>query len=54
MIENEKTKEEKLYELFLQQKQTLDIFLEHHTITKEQYDISLNGLKEKMNIELDE
>ena len=41
MPDNEIQKEEKLRELFLQQKQTLDIFLEHHTITKEQYETEL-------------
>lgn len=54
MPDNEIQKEEKLRELFLQQKQTLDIFLEHHTITKEQYETSLNKLKEKMNIYFDD
>ena len=37
--------------LFDSQKQTLDTFLSTKAITKEQYDKSLNGLKEKMHIE---
>ncbi len=36
--------------LFDTQKETLDTFLSTKAITKEQYDKSLNGLKEKMNI----
>lgn len=38
-------------DLFKKQKETLDIFLEHGTITKEQYEKSLGALKEKMEIE---
>ncbi len=37
-------------ELFEKQKETLDIFLAHGTISKEQYDFSLNGLIKKMNL----
>jgi len=36
--------------LFDSQKETLDTFLETKAITKEQYDKSLNGLKNKMNL----
>lgn len=36
--------------LFENQKATLDTFLKTGAITKEQYEKSLNGLKEKMNI----
>lgn len=36
--------------LFERQKQTLDSFLERNAISKEQYNISLNTLKEKMNL----
>lgn len=36
--------------LFDAQKETLDTFLSTKAISKEQYDKSLNGLKEKMNI----
>lgn len=36
--------------LFDSQKETLDTFLSTKAITKEQYEKSLNGLKEKMNI----
>lgn len=38
-------------ELFYKQKETLDIFLAHGTISKEQYEVSLAGLKNKMKIE---
>lgn len=46
---NEKQKEE----LFLNQKNLLDTFLSTGAITKEQYDTSLNGLKEKMGLNKD-
>ena len=36
--------------LFEQQKKTLDLFLERRAITKEQYDLSLNTLVEKMEL----
>lgn len=39
-------------DLFIQQKQMLDTFLSTGAISKEQYDKSLNGLIEKMNIDL--
>lgn len=42
--------EEKKKQLFLTQKNTLDMFLEHNAISKSQYDSSLNYLIEKMNI----
>ena len=35
-------------ELFAKQKQTLDLFLERGAISKNQYDKSLNALREKM------
>lgn len=38
--------------LFNEQKELLDTFLKNGAISKEQYDTSLNGLKEKMQIEL--
>ena len=41
---------EKIVELFYKQKETLDSFLERDAISKEQYDISLNGLITKMGI----
>jgi len=34
--------------LFLQQKQLLDTFLEHKAINQAQYDVSYNGLIQKM------
>ena len=44
------TPEEKKKQLFLKQKNTLDLFLERNAISKAQYDKSLGDLKEKMNI----
>lgn len=44
--------EEKKIQLFLNQKKTLDIFLEKRAISQVQYDKSLGDLKEKMNINL--
>ena len=41
---------EKKKQLFLNQKKTLDLFLERNAISREQYDKSLGDLKEKMNI----
>ena len=45
---------EKIVELFYKQKETLDNFLERDAISKEQYDISLNGLISKMGITKEE
>ena len=45
---------EKNRQLFFRQKGLLDTFLEHHTISKEQYDKSLGDLKKKMGIETNE
>ena len=42
--------EEKKNQLFLAQKNTLDMFLERNAISKLQYDSSLNYLIAKMNI----
>ena len=42
------TPEQKKKELDLEQKYTLDTFLEHHAITKAQYDKSLGDLTAKM------
>lgn len=44
--------EEKKLQLFLNQKRTLDLFLEKRAISQAQYDKSLGDLKEKMNINL--
>ena len=44
------THKEKQEWLFRQQKDTLDRFLEHGAISKEQYNKSLHDLKEKMGI----
>jgi len=43
--------EEKKYQLFLNQKATLDAFLARGAITKAQYDKSFGDLKAKMGIE---
>lgn len=40
--------EEKKLQLFLNQKQTLDLFLERKAISQAQYDKSLGDLREKM------
>lgn len=45
---------EKNRQLFFQQKGLLDTFLEHHAISKEQYDKSLGDLKKKMRLQLDD
>ncbi|MBR5182174.1 MAG: hypothetical protein IKW88_07960 [Clostridiales bacterium] len=45
------TPEQKKRELYLEQKQTLDTFLEHHAITKAQYDKSLGDLTVKMGFD---
>ena len=43
--------EEKKRQLFEKQKQLLDTFLEHQTISWAQYDKSLGDLKSKMGME---
>ena len=40
--------EEKLHQLYLQQKETLDTLLAHGAITQAQHDKSLGDLREKM------
>ena len=45
------TPEEKKKQLFLKQKQTLDLFLERNAISKAQYDKSLRDLVEKMGMQ---
>lgn len=45
------TPEEKKKQLFLKQKNTLDLFLERNAISKEQYDKSLGDLREKMGMQ---
>ncbi len=44
------TPSEKMFDLFLRQKRTLDLFLERNAISKAQYDKSLGDLIEKMGI----
>ncbi len=46
------TPEEKKRQLFLNQKQTLDLFLERGAISQTQYDKSLGDLREKMGVKL--
>ena len=46
------TPEEKKKELFLRQKQTLDLFLERGAISKKQYDKNLGDLIEKMGMQI--
>lgn len=45
------TPEEKKKQLFLKQKQMLDLFLERNAISKAQYDKSLGGLIDKMGMQ---
>ena len=42
--------DEKKQRLFLKQKALLDTFREHNAISQDQYDKSLNDLREKMGI----
>ena len=49
--EQDQTREEKLKQLYLKQKHTLDLFLERGAISKEQYDKSLGDLTRKMGME---
>ena len=44
------TSEEKKQYLFLNQKKTLDLFLERGAISQVQYDKSLGDLREKMGV----
>ena len=46
------TYEEKNHRLFLEQKKTLDLFLERGAISKAQYEKSLHDLIAKMKIKL--
>ena len=46
------TPEQKKRELYLEQKFTLDSFLERNAISKAQYDKSLGDLIDKMGIEI--
>lgn len=45
------TSEEKKTQLFLEQKHTLDLFLERNAISQAQYDKSLGDLIEKMGMQ---
>ena len=44
--------EEKKVQLFLNQKQTLDLFLERGAISQAQYDKSLGDLRERKGVKL--
>ena len=46
------TPEEKKRYLFLNQKKTLDLFLERGAISQAQYDKSIGDLREKMGVKL--
>ena len=46
------SREEKHQQLFLKQKNTLDLFLERNAISKEQYDKSLGDIIEKMGMKM--
>ena len=46
------TPEEKKQYLFLNQKKTLDLFLERGAISQAQYDKSIGDLREKMGVKL--
>lgn len=45
--------DEKKLQLFLEQKKTLDLFLERGAITQKQYDKSYGDLREKMGITIE-
>ena len=45
------TAEEKKRELYIRQKQTLDLFLEHGAISRAQYEKSLGDLTVKMGMD---
>ena len=47
---NQPTHEEQLKKLYLDQKHTLELFLERGAISKEQYDKSLGDLTKKMGM----
>ena len=49
--ETKPDRKEQLKKLYLDQKNTLDIFLENGAITKAQYDKSLGDLTRKMGME---
>ena len=49
--ENRPSREEQLKKLYLDQKRTLDLFLERGAISKAQYDISLKELTDKLQID---
>lgn len=50
-LQPKKTREDQLKKLYLEQKHTLDIFLERRAITKAQYDKFLCDLTKKIGME---
>ena len=50
LINDFATYEQKQKELFLRQKETLDLFLERNAISQKQYDKSLGDLRDKMGM----
>lgn len=50
---NQMTPAEKKQKLFLDQKETLDIFLKNGAISQAQYNKSLGDLREKMGVQND-
>ena len=48
----ELTSEEKKHQLFLNQKKTLDLFLQKGAISQVQYNKSLGDLREKMGVKI--
>ena len=50
LINDSAAYKEKQKELFLKQKETLDLFLERKAITQKQYDKSLGDLRDKMGM----
>ena len=51
--ETAESREERLKQLWLAQKHTLDVFLEHGAISRVQYDKSLGDLTRKMGISIE-
>lgn len=54
MTRSETDHESQLKKLYLDQKHTLDVFLEHGAISRAQYDKSLGDLTRKMGMDSEE
>ena len=52
--QNRPTRKEQLRKLYLDQKHTLDVFLDNGAISRAQYDKSLGDLTRKMGMEREE